>query len=63
PHLQGFPSFKTVHRTVLKFTPCGALLKLRAFALCGERLKGFAPETPTSLLKKARAKTLSLGLN
>ena len=24
PLLQGVPSFKTVHRTVLKFTPCGA---------------------------------------
>ncbi len=27
PLLQGVPSFKTVHRTVLKFTPCGALLR------------------------------------
>jgi len=25
PLLQGVPSFKTVHRTVLKFTLCGAL--------------------------------------
>ena len=27
PLLQGFPSFKTVHWTVLKFTPFGALLR------------------------------------
>jgi len=28
PLLQGVPSFKTVHRTVLKFTLCGALIRL-----------------------------------
>ena len=47
------PSPKTVHRTVLEFTPCGAPIRLGYFARCGERQWGFAPLTPTIPLKRA----------
>ena len=36
-----FPSFKIVHRTILKFTPCGAH-KVGDFADCGQR-QGLCP--------------------
>ena len=41
PLLQGVPSFKIVHRTILKFTLCGAH-DVGAFAVCGRR-RGFHP--------------------
>ncbi len=47
PLLQGVPSFKIVHRTILKFTLCGAHVVFR----------GRRPRTPASLLKKGQSKT------
>ena len=48
PLLQGVPSFKTVHRTVLKFTPCGALLR-QGISPSAEGDKGALPPlTPTA---------------
>ena len=47
PLSQGFSSFKTVHRTVLKFTFFGAPFGLGDFALCGARRLGLlAPLDP-----------------
>ena len=51
PLLQGVPSFKIVHRTILKFTLCGAH-DVGAVALCGGR-QWAPPLDPASLLKKA----------
>jgi len=47
PLSQGFSSFKTVHRTVLKFTFFGAPFGLGDFAVCGRRRLGLlAPLDP-----------------
>ena len=49
---QGFPSSKTVHRTVFEFTSCGALVQ-ECFAVCGRRLRGtFMRKSPLEPRKR-----------
>ena len=57
PLLQGVPSYKTVRRTVLEFTPCGAHVVIR-ISLSAESDKGSALDPQAFFTRKSLAKNL-----